>query len=99
MACDDIYGDAYDAIRPGGSSGVSTMVRPPKPDWRASSGRVRNWGDSGYTGLLVGKAALDPFRTSAVQFSRAAKLYSITSSACASRLAGMASPSVFAVRC
>src|SRR5258706_1242486 len=39
------------------------MIRPPKPDWLASSGRIRNWGDSGHAGRLVGKAALDPERT------------------------------------
>jgi hypothetical protein len=35
------------------------MIRPPKPDWLASSGRIRNWGDSGHAGRLVGKAGAE----------------------------------------
>src|SRR5260370_25222171 len=40
------------------------VIRPPKPDWLPSSGRIRNWGDSGHADRLVGKAALDPLRKS-----------------------------------
>jgi hypothetical protein len=46
------------------------MIRPPKPDWLASSGRIRNWGDSGHAGRLVGKAALDPLQTCVLCYSK-----------------------------
>jgi hypothetical protein len=32
----------------------------PKPEWEACSGRIRNWGDSGHAGCMVGTAVLDP---------------------------------------